>query len=155
ICRRRRSQRKGQAYGRAAFRKVDALQTLVGAVKLFEPCACRRKAQSSRTTLTFCRAESGPRVRNLQQQRVFLAAGAYSDAPGSAALGNTVDHGILDQWLQDQTGHQSAGDFRLNVFNETQPIGKSYSLDLEIVCDELYFHFKLNFRRTVSIERNT
>jgi hypothetical protein len=44
ICRRRRSQRKGKAYGRAAFRKVDALQTLVGAVKLFEPCACRHQS---------------------------------------------------------------------------------------------------------------
>src|SRR5262249_28839106 len=141
ICRRRRSQRKGQAYGRAAFRKVDALQTLVGAIKLFEPCAGRRQAQSARGTLTFCTAKSGSRIRNLQQQRVFLATGAYSDAPGSAPLGNTVHHSILDQGLQNQTGNERAGDFRLNVFNETQTIGKSDSLDLEVVRDELYFHF--------------
>src|SRR5262245_50734574 len=62
------AQRQGKVYRRAAFRKVDALQTLVRAVKLFEPCACRRQAQSSRTTFTFCTAKSGPRIRNLQQQ---------------------------------------------------------------------------------------
>src|SRR5262245_695856 len=85
----------------------------------------------------------------------MLAACTYSNAAGSAMLRDSVDHGILDQGLQDQTGHEGAGGFRLDVFNETQTIRKSDPLDFKVVGDELDFHFERNFRRTISIERNT